>query len=437
MSDDNGLVQNVKQPATAPSALTAKLEAATPPPSGPEPPVQAPSRPGRYTPSRVPKAAAPAPPSTLLSRYGPCWRSPAAGVAGRLYCFLAKYIVLPETDLCAVVAWVLGAWLHDLWDRFPNLAITSPEKRSGKSRLLELLMQVCPRPWLVINPTFAVVHRKVKLEHPTMLLDEAQVMLRLHTENGAVMREYYCGGIGKDAKTSRCDKTDNHNPVDFPIYTPKVAALIGKLDEVMADRNIAIVLRRKRPQDTVQRCRLRDVEAEGKALACELGTWAQTAEVRARALDVYDQLDLPAITNDRMAELLLPLITVLTILGPAEGQPNRPLQVLLQHAKAADATEGEAERLSPGVHLLKACREIFNPGEVFIPTATLIDCLCNRREEPWFYWGKDGSPLNEYALAVLLKEFEIRPAQGRDRKCRGYYQKDFQDAWERYLPRDV
>src|SRR5262249_14445075 len=52
--------------------------------------------------------------------------------------YIGTYIVLPRRSRYVVAAWVMAAHLTELWDRFPHLAITSPEKRCGKTRLLQL-----------------------------------------------------------------------------------------------------------------------------------------------------------------------------------------------------------------------------------------------------------------------------------------------------------
>src|SRR5262245_22696114 len=65
------------------------------------------------------------------------WDGDRHGLVGRLYRYLAGYVVVPEPALLAVAAWVMASWLDDLWDRFPLLGVTSPEKRCGKTRLLE------------------------------------------------------------------------------------------------------------------------------------------------------------------------------------------------------------------------------------------------------------------------------------------------------------
>jgi hypothetical protein len=135
-----------------------------------------------------------------------------------VYSFLADYVVLPEPTLLAVSAWTAATYLIDLWDHFPHLAITSPEPRCGKTRLLELLQLVCRLGWLVTNASPAVVYRKIAQDVPTLLLDEAQSLSRRGSEASEVLRELFCAGIGKHATVPRC-VGPTHEPTDFPTPT--------------------------------------------------------------------------------------------------------------------------------------------------------------------------------------------------------------------------
>jgi hypothetical protein len=58
--------------------------------------------------------------------------------------FPAEYIVPPERQRLVIAAWTCAAWLADLWARFPHLGVTSPQKRSAKSRLLAVLAKLLP-----------------------------------------------------------------------------------------------------------------------------------------------------------------------------------------------------------------------------------------------------------------------------------------------------
>jgi hypothetical protein len=359
------------------------------------------------------------------------WRTPEAGLLGRVYAYLADYVVLPEPVLLAVSAWVLAGYLADLWDRFPHLGITSPEPRFGKTRLLELLEPVCRQGWLLTNVSPASLYRRIALDRPTLLLDEAQCLGRRGSEASEVLRELFCGGISKGAKVSRCVGLD-HAPTDFPIYCPKALALIGSLDGALADRSLPVPMKRKGKGDVVKRCRIRQAEKDGAALAEDLGRWACGTNLRRRVRQAYDRLEPFAIDNDRMADLLVPLQVVVLEFG---GEDGYPMQVLRTYAEELEARGREVERQSPGVRLLAACRDVFLGGKdrlAFVATGELLARLHERKEEPWATWNR-GKPLGDEALAGLLRAFDVRPGRNKDQTARGYHAADFADAWLRYL----
>ena len=89
--------------------------------------------------------------------------------------FLRRYVAFarPET-VVAVVLWVAHTHAVELADATPYLAISSPEKQSGKTRLLEclgLLARGCTG--LLITPTAATIYRSLEAApEATLLLDE-------------------------------------------------------------------------------------------------------------------------------------------------------------------------------------------------------------------------------------------------------------------------
>jgi hypothetical protein len=352
--------------------------------------------------------------------------------------FLADYIVLPETSLLVLSAWVIAAWLADKWDRFPHVAINSPEKRCGKSLLLELLFLIVPRPRYTTNISPAALYRVVQAERPTLLMDESQSLSRRGSEASEVIREILNAGIGKNAKVIRCGGANHDQIEEFSVYSPKVFAMIGEPDGVLADRSLPVQMKRKTKDDQVQRYRSRVVEEDGKKLHAKLEKWAEdNAEKVAK---VYDGLEPFAIANDRMADLLTPLQAVLEVLGgdPKVMEGRRPLTLLKEYAEGLDERDKAMEMQSPGVRLLAACRGIFS-GEadrktyVFLPTDLLIRWLAGRREEPWYRYNK-GEPITREALANLLRPFGIKPSPNKKQTNRGYHAEDFREAWDRYLP---
>lgn len=342
---------------------------------------------------------------------------------GRVEKYLATYVVITRQEILVIAAWVLASWLVEVWDRFPHLAVLSPEKRCGKTRLLTLLEWITKTPYNTPNASPAVVYRLIQNKRPTLLLDESQTLSRRGSETAEVLKELLNAGIDRGAKVLRCGGKRFDKIEEFSIYSPKVIALIGELDGVLADRCLPVIMRRKTPEHTIERLNSRKVQPIAEELKSDLAIWAE--ENRSEVEEVYDKLDLIPVENDRLAELLLPLQAVLTVVDDTR------LPELEAYAKRLDQQEIETQ--TPGVRLLSACREIFTERKSdFIATGLLIGYLEQRDHEPWYRWHR-GDPISKEALARLLRPFGIKPGHNTERKKRGYHRYDFQDAWQRYL----
>ena len=85
---------------------------------------------------------------------------------------LHRYAVLPANAAEAMALWALFAHVHDAFFVSPILLLSSPFKRCGKSRVLELLSGMVPRPLPTSNITPAGLFRTVDKYCPTLLIDE-------------------------------------------------------------------------------------------------------------------------------------------------------------------------------------------------------------------------------------------------------------------------
>lgn len=344
-----------------------------------------------------------------------------------LYEYVAKYMVLPEQAILVIVAWIVAAYMMDVWYRFPHLGITSAKMRSAKTRLLELLNEIAPNPYLTPNITVAVLYRLVEQECPTFLIDESQSIKRQGSENSSVLRELLNAAISPKQKAMRCGGENRDEIQKFNLYSPKVFALIEPVDSILADRSLLIKTKRKLKEEHVERFRYRVVEKEGESLRELIKEWTQSN--RNKVAQLYDELEPFDIENDRLAELLLPLQAVLHAAGDKDG-----LALLCEYAKVLDQAEDDSHDIT----LLKACKDIFGSRE-FLYTTQLLQELANRPDEPWATFNR-GEAITAVNLSDLLRPFGIQPVQksqkvlGKTTNMRGYYAKDFADAWGRYLP---
>ena len=95
---------------------------------------------------------------------------------------IQKYVVMSAHALDAVALWAIRAHAHDLFDVNPRLVLRSPEKRCGKTTLLEVLEHVVPKALLASNITPSAIFRVIEAEEPTLLIDELDSFLDAHEE---------------------------------------------------------------------------------------------------------------------------------------------------------------------------------------------------------------------------------------------------------------
>jgi hypothetical protein len=119
---------------------------------------------------------------------------PLADILDDVASFVRAYVVLTDYQANATALWVAHSHFIDAFDVSPPLAVLSPEKRSGKTRLLDVLELLVPRPWRAISPSEAVVYRFVDAEHPTLLLDEVDALFGRARENTEGLRSLLNAG---------------------------------------------------------------------------------------------------------------------------------------------------------------------------------------------------------------------------------------------------
>ncbi len=86
---------------------------------------------------------------------------------------LRQYVVLAAPQRDALTAFVLHTWAYDAAEATAYVLISSAERESGKTRLLEILSLYVAEPWLTGRVTAAVLMRKIDRDRPTLLLDES------------------------------------------------------------------------------------------------------------------------------------------------------------------------------------------------------------------------------------------------------------------------
>jgi Protein of unknown function (DUF3631) len=347
--------------------------------------------------------------------------------------FVRKYVVVNDEQAMAITLWVLHAHAAEAAYQTPYLHVSSPEKQSGKSRLLEVLELVVRDPMQAVKPSEAVIYRFVKdTPGATIMLDEVDTIWSEKGDDNEGLRALINAGHRRGATVPRCV---NFTQIEhFPVFCPKVLAGIGGLPDTIADRSLPIRMKRKTKDERVERFRRRRAEPAGVALRTRLEQWA-TANVAALA---DAEPDLPEELSDRQQDACEPLLAIADLAGwGAEAR------VALCTLLAADEDD-----LRPKIQLLRDCRRAFDAlGYSRVPTEWLINQLKGLEEVPW-QTTDPGAPwyLSPNKLAFWLRPYEIKSKKirfstkggdGLDGLFQGYERSFFEDAWNRYVPEET
>jgi hypothetical protein len=257
-------------------------------------------------------------------------------------------------------------------------------------------------------------------------MDEAEV-LGTKSERAEQLREVLNAGYRAGQKMLRCQKwaDDSFEPQEFEVYCPKVFILIGTLQDTLADRCIPITMRRRKPNEPVERFFYSLAKRQARGVLRGVDAWAKSSRQKVKR---WLRRDLKFL-QDREAELWLPMFSVCQVAAPERAEELKLVALRISHSKESD----EPER---GVLLLKDMRAIFERnGEERMSTSGLICALQTIEESPWATWGH-GRGLDSRSLARLLRPFKISSQNVRldERVVKGYVRDDFRDAWETYVP---
>lgn len=342
--------------------------------------------------------------------------------------FVSRYVVLTESQLIVITLWAAHTWAMDAFEVTPYVAAMSAEARSGKSRLQEVSELVVKNPWRVLQPSEAVLFRKIAAAKPTLLFDEVDAVFGQRvSESQEGVRAVLNGGFQRGVTVPRCSMKGDKLE-DFEVFCPKFLAGIGNLPPTIRDRSFLIRMKRKKRSETVERFRRRDAEPDAAGLRVRLERWAD------ESIDLLRDArpDLPDELGDRAQDAGEPLLAVADMARGAWPRAARRALVALSGEK-------ESEDDTVGVQLLvdvKRCLDLRQKTGGVFPTADLIRDLLDPEESPWRRHVLGRDPLDAVALSKLLKPFGIRPKLCRDRSepFRGYHVSEFLDAFERYLP---
>lgn len=337
-----------------------------------------------------------------------------------------RHLVVAPAARDVITVWVAHTWVYRQFDHTPRLAITSPEKRCGKSTLLELLRCTCMSPVKADNLSASSLFRTVETLAPlTLLIDEADTHLR---ENAEELRGVLNSGFEASGSVIRVTEiSGEHTPVQFATFCPVALAAIGRLPETLEDRSVPVRLERKAADQIVQKFRDTGARDHMALIGRKLARWAQDG-----AGNLNSSPSIPTALNDREGDITVPLLAIADTAGGGWATRCRQALRTLFGDRAHDA-----DAAGTGAMLLADIREIFTEtGSLRLTSAELAQRLGQIEDKPWAEW-RHGKPMTSTQLARALSPFRVRPhnmkVAGTGEVRKGYQRDQFEDAWTRYL----
>jgi putative DNA primase/helicase len=331
---------------------------------------------------------------------------------------LRRFIVCePETAIAATL-WAVMTWFIDEIQVCPLAVITAPEKRCGKTQLLDLIGRLSCRALAASSISPAATYRVIEAHRPTLMLDEADAWMKENEELRGVINS---GHTRQSAYVIR-SVGDDHTPTRFSTWGAKCISGIGVLPETLMDRCIRLELRRKLPHEAVERLR-HAPPGLFEGLAAKVSRFALDHAHSVR----HARPALPEALNDRAQDNAEPLLAIADIVG---GRwPDMARQALLKiNAK------GETEP-SHAAELLSDIRDAFGRTiRTRMTSDELVRELSEDGEAPWSTYNR-GNPITQRQLAKKLGEFGIKSKDAKvsGRTLKAYELEKFTDAFSRYL----
>ena len=338
---------------------------------------------------------------------------------------IKRHIALSDEAALTIALWILFAWVHDVAAvHSPILLVTSAEANSGKTQLLSLIGFLVPRALLCVEISEATLFRGIELWLPTIIVDEADVILI----NNEPLRSVVNSGWTRGSCVPRCIGDDN-TPHVFPTFCPKVIGMKGrKLPDTTLSRSIIIEMRRKKAGERA--IHFRSLDDPGLAeLRQQALRWANdNGEKLTNA-----EPEMPVGFDNRLGDNWRLLLAIAELASDTFAEQAR--QAASKLSKVADVA-------STSERVLADIREIFDGLDLLkrdeidrLSSADLVARLAANPESPWAEW-KGGKPITQAQLARVLKPFGIASEVIRLKNGstpRGYMRSQFEDAWERYL----
>lgn len=324
-----------------------------------------------------------------------------------------------DSDADALALWIAMTYVMEHMEVAPLVYITSPEPMCGKSTVVKLLKVFCHNAEMVSKITPAAIYRLIERDQPTLLFDEADRFLSGNNELNGIIN---AGHARFEAKVIINKKLPdgNYEPVEFPVWCPKVIAGIGSQDGTLLSRSIVITLRRKFVTEVVKPVRF-NLARQHEDTRNTLALWA----TQFKPVSEEEMEPILKASTDRGIENWLAIGII------AKRVQKGWLERIQAALEVIEARQGN-DLQSLGVQLLSDVREVVSEDTRPEWASTILYNKVVKDEERDWSCFDHGRPITKKRFTQMLAAFGIHPVKRA--KANVFYVIDLTDAFKRYLP---
>ena len=347
------------------------------------------------------------------------WDSSVSGaeLLDEIRSIISEHVIMDLNHTIACSLWTVLTYVYDVFRILPLLGVASPEKRCGKTTLLEVLHGLVKSSLLASNISSASFYRVIEAHRPCLLVDEMDTFIKDNDELRGIINS---GHTRQSAFVIRTNG-ETLDPEKFSTWAPKVVSMIGYLHGTISDRSIRIRMKRKAPGETSKRITL-DFYGEKESIRRKCERWGQDNIERLK--NAHPKI--PPIDNDRGIDNWWPLIAIADVAG--DDWPDLTRKAMAE----IEDTDSDETILQELLQDIKGIFETLNVDR--IASKDLVEALIEIEDHPWNDLRR-GKPIAQNALARLLKPFGIHSHTVRfdDKTSKGYKIDQFTDTFKRYL----
>jgi hypothetical protein len=288
--------------------------------------------------------------------------------------FFAERAYLPANAAVVLAVFALNSWVFEEFDTTPYVLLDSATPGCGKNTVMNLLEAVCSRPQMLTSASEAALFRSIDYCHPTVLLDEAE-LLAGRGERADYMRAIVHAGYKKGGKVPRVIGQE-HELQYFDVFCPKVFAAIGGFTDALLDRNIVIHMEKAPANHVRKSTRQRHLKRDSAQHRELIEAYAEQS--REALAELYanepDEGYWPEL-RDREAELWGPLLLHAKLIGPP--WEARLLSAAMGFSGAKLDIQAQDYNVALTNELLEAVEQV--AGDSFVP----LDLIPNLEGEAW------------------------------------------------------